>query len=86
MLDDAKRKNNRGAWDDFDLDRHCGEDDDDKASQKSNDTARLSFSMNEEAAAENEVGSKVTSPFRANRAQMPVVNNIKTKTISSVFQ
>jgi len=41
--------------------------------------------MNEEEAVGNEIGSNASSPSRPNRAQMPVVNNIKKKPISSVF-
>ena len=78
------RRSKGGLWDKFDHQR-SGEDEE-KLSQKSNDTARLSFSMNEEEVVENEPGSSASSPSRPNRAQMPVVNNIKTKPISSVFQ
>lgn len=57
-------------------------------SQKSNDTAKLSFSMNEEVSpVDNDDGEEVFdetgSPSRPN-AQMPVVNNVQTKTISGM--
>ena len=71
-------------------------------SDKSNDTARLSFSMNksEEGQGEeevtitgtgtnendNDIESVLTSPSQQVKAQMPAVKSIKTKTISQVCQ
>lgn len=53
---------------------------------KSNDTARLSFSMNDEAmmlSDERENDTDLSPPSKKNRAQMPVVMAIKTKPVGA---